>query len=131
MIVVDASVVVAGLLVAGDEGDGARALLARDDAHAPHLIDVEVTAAIRRWVLSGRLSAADGAAFLADLRALAVSRHAHEALLDRVLELRDSVTAYDATYVALAELLDAPLATVDLHLTRAPGPRCPFVVPTA
>jgi predicted nucleic acid-binding protein len=129
VIVVDASVVVAGLLVAGPDGDAARHLLSREDMHAPHLLDVEVTSAIRRWTLRGLLDSADAQSSIADLRELAVARHAHEALLGRVLELRDSLSAYDASYVALAELMDAPLATVDRRLARASGLRCPVVVP--
>ena len=130
MIVVDASVVVAGLLVSGPAGEAARDALRSQDAHAPHLLDVEATSAIRRWVLSGRLTVGEGRASLRDLGDLAVARHAHEPLLDRALDLRDAVSAYDAVYVALAELLGAPLLTADLRLTRAPGLRC-AVVPTS
>ena len=129
MIVVDASVVVAALLVAGPQGDAARAVLEGDEAHAPHLLDVEATSAARRWVLTGRMSADAARLFVGDLRALAVARHGHEALLDRMLELRNSPSASDAGYVALAELLDAPLATVDRRLSRAPGMRCRVLVP--
>jgi predicted nucleic acid-binding protein len=129
VIVVDASVVVAALLVAGPAGDAARAVLESDELHAPHLLDVEATSAARRWLLSGQLTADAARLFLADLRALAVARHGHEPLLDRALELRDSLSAYDASYVALAELLDAPLVTVDRRLARAPGLRCPVLVP--
>ena len=126
MIVVDASVVVAALLVAGAHGETARRTLLGDEASAPHLLDVEVTSAIRRGVLSGRLSALGARDHVRDLRDLAITRHAHELLLDRVLELRDSVSAYDGSYVALAELLDATLVTADARLTRASGPRCRF-----
>ena len=113
MIVADASVVVAALLVAGEDGDAARRVLLSDEAAAPHLLDVEVTSAIRRGVLGGRLAAADAREHVRDLRDLAISRHAHEPLLDRVLELRDSLSAYDGTYVALAEVLGATLVTAD------------------
>ncbi len=130
MIVVDASVVIAGLLVSGPAGDTARDALRSQQAHAPHLLDVEATSAIRRWVLSGRLTVDEGRASLRDLRDLAIARHAHDPLLDRALDLRDSVSAYDAVYVALAELLGAPLLTADLRLARAPGVRC-AVVPTS
>jgi hypothetical protein len=53
----------------------------------------------------------------------------YEPVADRVWSLRSAVTAYDACYVALAEALDAPLATIDLRLSRAPGPRCVFKTP--
>ena len=124
MIVVDASVVVTGLLVAGPAGDPARDVLRSQQVHAPHLLDVEATSAVRRWILSGRLSADQARMSLLDLRELAVARHAHEPLLDRVIDLRDAVSACDAMYVALAELLGATLATSDGRLSRAPGVRC-------
>jgi predicted nucleic acid-binding protein len=131
VIVVDASVVVAALLVAGPDGDAARAILGEQEAHAPHLLDVEATAAARRWLLSGRLHLEAAQLFLGDLRALAIARHGHEPLLDRVLELRNCISAYDASYVALAELLEVPLATGDRRLARAPGIRCEVLVPEA
>lgn len=89
--------------------------------HAPHLADVEVAQALRRYVREGELDAASATVALADLRALDLERHAHEPLLDRVWALRENVTAYDAVYVALAEALEAPLVTCDGRLARAPG----------
>ena len=130
MIVVDASVVVAGLLVSGPAGDAARDALRSQEAHAPHLLDVEATSAIRRWVRSGRLTVDEGRASLRDLRDLAIARHAHEPLLDRTLDLRDAASTYDAVYVALAELLGVPLLTADARLARAPGIRCAVVIPS-
>jgi predicted nucleic acid-binding protein len=127
LIVVDASAVVAALLVAGPAGDAARDALRSQEAHAPHLLDVEATSAIRRWVLSGRLTVDEARSSIRDLRDLAVARHAHEPLLDRALDLRDAASAYDAVYVALAELLGASLLTADMRLARAPGVRCPVV----
>jgi predicted nucleic acid-binding protein len=53
----------------------------------------------------------------------------HRLLASRAWELRDTVTYYDASYVALAELLDAPLVTLDRRLAQAPGPRCAFLTP--
>jgi predicted nucleic acid-binding protein len=131
VIVLDASVVVTGLLVAGPAGDAAREVLRSGPLHAPHLLDVEATSAIRRWVLSGRMSVEDARMSLLDLRDLAADRHAHEPLLDRVLDLRDAVSAYDAVYVALAELLGAGLITADHRLARAPGLRCPVTLLTS
>jgi len=131
LIVLDASVAVTGLLVSGPAGDAARDVLRAEPLHAPHLLDVEVTSAIRRWVLSSRLSVEDARMSLRDLRDLAADRHAHEPLLDRALDLRDAVTAYDAVYVALAELLGARLVTADQRLARAPGIRCPVTLLTS
>jgi predicted nucleic acid-binding protein len=131
VIVLDASVAVTGLLVAGPAGDAAREVLRTEPLHAPHLLDVEVTSAIRRWVLSGRLSVEDARMSLRDLRDMAADRHAHEPLLDRALDLRDAVSAYDAVYVALAELLGARLVTADHRLARASGIRCPVTLLTS
>lgn len=47
----------------------------------------------------------------------------------RIRELRGNLTSYDAWYVALAEALDCPLLTLDRKLSRAPGPKCAFIVP--
>jgi len=84
--------------------------------HAPHLIDVEVAQALRRYVREGDLGADTAMAALQDLE-----RHPHEPLLDRVWALRGNLTAYDATYVALAEALGSVLLTCDAKLARAPG----------
>ena len=89
--------------------------------HVPHLADVEVVQALRRYAKDGELDAAAAAVALEDLHALDLQRHAHEPLLDRVWELRDNLSAYDAVYVALAEVLDARVLTCDGRLARAPG----------
>ena len=126
MTVVDAPVVVSALLVDRPEGEAARQALRSDAAHAPHLLDVEVTSAVRRWVLAGRFGVEEARSSIRDLADLAITRHGHEPLLDRVLELRDAVSAHDGTYVAPAELLGATLVTGNRWLSRAPGVRwCP------
>ena len=89
--------------------------------HTPHLADVEVAQALRRYVREGELDSASAAAALENLRSLDLERHAHEPLLDRVWALRENLTAYDAVYVALAEALDSRLLTCDARLARAPG----------
>jgi predicted nucleic acid-binding protein len=125
MIVVDASVVMASLLSTGGAGARARERLRLDtDLHVPHLLDVEVTAALRRRVRLGQTDLGVATAALADLADFAAIRWDHEPLLRRVWELRDDVTAYDAVYVVLAEMLDAPLVTSDARLSRAPGLEC-------
>ena len=88
---------------------------------APHLIDVEIVQAMRRYVSRGRLGAERGALALAHWRDLDVARYPHEPFLDRVWELRANVSAYDAVYVALAEALSMVLVTGDARLARAPG----------
>jgi predicted nucleic acid-binding protein len=98
------------------------ARLAHDgDLHAPHLIDVEILHALRGLVRGGKLTADRAEDLRADVADLAITRYGHEPLADRVWELRDNLTAYDATFVALAEALETPLVTCDARLARAPG----------
>ncbi len=125
MIVADASVVLTALLSTGGAGARARERLRRDpDLHVPHLLDVEVTAALRRRVRLGQTDAEVATEVLDDLADLAAIRWDHAPLLRRAWQLRDNVTAYDAVYVVLAEMLDAPLVTSDVRLAHAPGLRC-------
>ena len=98
--------------------------------HAPHLLSVEVTQVLRRLVRREQLSAARATEAVVDLGDLDIERYEHEPLLVRMWELRPNLTAYDAAYVALAELLDAPLLTTDVRLARSPGARCTFEVLT-
>jgi predicted nucleic acid-binding protein len=127
--VVDASVVVAALIDDGPAGRWAEELVASTPLAAPHLMPVEAADILRRAALAGDVS--DDVASLghADLLALAVELFPYDVLADRIWELRGAVTAYDGWYVALAESLKAPLATLDRRLTRAPGPRCSFIGP--
>lgn len=89
------------------------------DLHVPALCDVEVTAALRRALLGRRLTERRARQALDDYRDLPLTRHGHETLLYRVLALRDNLSSYDATYVALAERLGAALLTADGPLLRA------------
>jgi predicted nucleic acid-binding protein len=124
VIVVDASATVSALT-----NDGlARGLLAAEQLHAPHLVDVEVAGALRRRVLAGEVTAEQGWAALDVFRRLAVARHPISPLLHRVWQVRDNVSAYDATYLALAEALDCTLVTADARLSRVPGARCAVTV---
>lgn len=124
MIVVDASVAVLGLLSAGES----RRVLAEEAVAVPHLIDPEVAHALRRSVLAGEVGAHDAATALAQWSRLGVRRFAALSHLPRVWQLRDNLTAYDATYVALAEALECDLVTADARLAGAPGPKCPITV---
>lgn len=91
--------------------------------HVPHLIDLEIAHVLRRYVRRRLLSRARGALALAYWRALDLERYAHEPFLDRIWQLRDNLSAYDAVYVALTEALRAVLVTGDRHLVRTPGLR--------
>lgn len=124
MIVVDASALLEFLLQT-PLGARVEARLFRDgdEIHSPHLADVEVTQGLRRLVRSGEVSRDRAADAIADLTDLDLHRHRHLDLLTRVWKLRENVTAYDATYIALAEALDAPMVTCDAALGRAPRHR--------
>src|SRR4051812_39161389 len=105
IMVLDASAIIelilstpAGRVVAARIADPAESL------HAPHLADVEVAQALRRYVRERQIDEQTAATALSDLRALDLQRHAHEPLLDRVWDLRRNLTAYDAVYVALAQV---------------------------
>lgn len=89
--------------------------------HVPHLADIEVAQALRRYVRDREIDQTSAATALEDLHALEVERHAHEPLLDRVWELRQNLTAYDAVDVALAEVLETVVLSCDRRLARAPG----------
>ena len=102
----------------------ARRLVGSEGLHAPHLIDAEVVSALRRPVLAGTLNAEDGLRCMENWSHLAVIRYAADLLLQRLWELRGGISAYDAMYVALAELLDCALVTADARLSRASGLRC-------
>jgi predicted nucleic acid-binding protein len=124
MIVVDASAAVSALLNAGP----ARRTLSGEQLHAPHLIDSEVANGLRRRVAARQLSAADGWRSLSAWGNLGLTRYPVVGLLGRVWELRENLSAYDASYVALAELLNCAVLTADARLSRAPGLRCPITV---
>ena len=127
--VADSSAVVAALSDDGPLGDWARAELDREDIAAPHLMPVETANTLRRGVLRGRLSP-DSATLAHDqLIHMAVLLFPYEPHARRIWELRDNLTTYDAWYVALAELLDAPLVTLDRRIAGATGPRCEFRLP--
>jgi predicted nucleic acid-binding protein len=124
VIVVDASVLATALGDDGPDGDRARARLRGERLSAPELIDLEVDSVLRRQVQQGAVDVRRAALALADLAAVPLRRAPHRPLLARCWELRDNVTVYDASYVALAEALDVTLLTGDGRLARAPGLRC-------
>ncbi len=121
---VDASAALTALLTAG----AARRALAAEQIHVPHLIDPEVTSGLRRRVAARQMNSDTAWGALDTWRRLGMTRYPVFAILDRVWQLRDDLSAYDATYVALAEHLDCVLLTADGRLSRAPGIRCPVTV---
>jgi predicted nucleic acid-binding protein len=124
LIVVDASAILELLLgTERAESVAARALAPRERLQAPHLIDIEVVQALRRLVQLKAITAVRAEQALDDFAGFFIERHAHRELLPRIWELRESLTAYDGAYVALAEALDAPVLTCDAKLGRSHGHR--------
>jgi predicted nucleic acid-binding protein len=121
VIVADASAVVAALVHKGP----ARQALATAVIHAPHLLDVEVMSVFRRLSRAGTLAEGEVERCLAAFQALGIRRSGHRPLLAGIWRLRHNLSAYDATYVSLAEALGCPLLTADRRLAAAPGPECP------
>ena len=124
MLVVDASVLVVALADDGPDGDQARARLRGEQLAAPELLDVEVASVLRTQVRLGAVAPRRAELALTDLAVAPVARALHRPLLGRCWELRDNLTIYDATYVALAEALSVDLLTGDVRLANATGPRC-------
>ena len=131
MRVMDASAVVAALVDVEADGAWADARLGEGPLAAPHLMPVEAANILRRAVLAGAIGADTAALAHADLLELPIEFFPYEPFAARVWQLSANLTAYDAWYVALAESLDAPLATLDRRLARAPGSRCRFELPVS
>ncbi len=118
-VVVDSSAVIHALL-----GLGTRELLGvlvSGEAVAPHLIDLEVLHSLRNSAVQARASEADLREAVAIYASFHIERFSHVLLLNRIWELRKNVTAYDASYVALAERLQIPLLTRDRRLANSSG----------
>lgn len=124
MIVLDASAAVLGLLNDGE----ARRSLGTDTVVVPHIADVEVAHVLRAQVLRGQIGPDQAGAVLERWARLGVRRFGVVGLLHRIWELRENVTAYDASYVALAEALGCGLVTADARLAQAPGPTCAITI---
>jgi predicted nucleic acid-binding protein len=129
MLVVDASVVASALIGVDSDGTWASSLLLAGPLCAPHLMPVEVASVLRRAAAAGDLSADAASLAYADLLDLRVELYPFAPVAVRVWEMRANVRSYDGWYVALAELLGAPLATLDRRLIKSPGLRCEFWPP--
>ncbi len=125
--VLDASAAVALLADAGPAGQWVESTVSGAALVAPDLMPVEVSNILRRHALAGALDPSEATLAHTDLVALAVDLYPYAGLAERVWELRANLTAYDASYVALAELIAAPLVTLDGRIARAPGTRCAIV----
>ena len=129
VVVLDASVLVAAAIDDSPEGRWADELVTADQLAAPHLALVEATNILRRLEQSARVPADQADAARRDLVRLDLELFPFEPFADRIWELRHNLTSYDAWYVAVAEAIAAPVATLDRRLAGSTGPRCGFLTP--
>ena len=127
--VVDASVLVAALVDSGDDGRWAESVIAQGGLASPELALVESANILRRLAQSGHLSSVEAAIAFRTLLRLDVELFPFMPFAERVWELGENLTSYDAWYVALAEALDCPFVTLDRKLGRAAGPSCEIISP--
>lgn len=128
-IVIDASVLVAALVDSGERGAWAEDVLISGSLHAPELARVEATNVLRRLERSKHISSAEANAAQDDLMQLKLETFGFDPFAERIWELRHTVTSYDAWYVALAEALQLPLATLDSKLSKSRSVKCTFLTP--
>jgi predicted nucleic acid-binding protein len=128
-LVCDASSLVALLLDTENDGPWAAERLAGTRLAAPNLIRFEVAQAIRRQQRIEGISPDQAAQAHADLVDLRIEEWPYQVLAERAWELRHNLSIYDASYVALAELIGTTLVTVDKRIPRAPGLRCAVATP--
>lgn len=128
-LVIDASALAAALVDCGPEGEWAEQFLLDASLCGPQVLPLEVANILRRAELAGIIDATSSAQAHQALGALPIALFDYEPLADRVWSLRQNLTAYDASYVALAEMLDCELATLDRHLARAAGHQCRVILP--
>ena len=118
---------VAALLDTGPHGLWAENILGLGPLHAPELVLAEATNILRRLERAKQIRTPEAAAAREDLMQLDIELFAFEPFADRIWDLRHNVTSYDAWYVAVAEALNLPLATLDARLSKATGVTCEVV----
>lgn len=129
MRVLDASVVVDAFIIDGDPGEAAREQLEQQRTlAAPTILKAEVLSALRSLALRGEIAEMRGRRAIGRLHRLSVATFPIDPLMNRIWELRSTVSVYDAWYVALAERLSTTLVTTDRRLAAANGPRCEIEV---
>jgi predicted nucleic acid-binding protein len=128
-VVVDASVLIAALIDTGPHGAWAEDVLADGGLHAPELARVEATNILRRLERAKQITRPEANAAHEDLMQLDLELFSFDPFAERVWELRHTITSYDAWYVAVAEALKLPLATLDERLSKARGVTCDFLTP--
>jgi predicted nucleic acid-binding protein len=130
-VVVDSSVLIAGLIDTGSHGTWAEGVLGAGSLHAPELARVEATNILLRLERARRITTPEANAAHEDLMRLNLELLSFDPFADRIWELRHTVTSYDAWYIAVAEALGLPFATLDARLSKATGPTCDFLTPSS
>jgi predicted nucleic acid-binding protein len=128
-VVVDSSVLVAALVDTGPYGSWAERVLSSSSLHAPELVRVEATNILRRLELAKQLTTPEANAAHEDLMQLALELLPFDPFADRIWELRYAIRSCDAWYVAIAEVLRVPLATLDRRLSMSKGITCKVLTP--
>ena len=128
-VVIDSSALIGALVRASAEGLWAASVLEGEQIMAPELLLSETANGLRRLELQGHISSLEASSAFDRARTLPVELHPFTPFAQRVWELRFNLTAYDAWYVAMAESMDCPLATLDERMARASGTRCEFLLP--
>jgi predicted nucleic acid-binding protein len=128
-VVVDSSVLVAALVDSGAPGGWAEGILASGSLHAPELVRAEATNVLRRLERAKQITTAEANGAHDDLMQLNLELFSFDPFADRVWELRHTMTSYDAWYVAVAEALHLPLATLDEKLAKASRVNCKVMTP--
>ena len=128
-VVIDSSVVVAALVDSGPHGEWAEEVLASGLLQAPELVHAEATNVLRRLEREKLITTPEANAAQDDLMQLDIELFPFEPFASRIWELRHNVTSYDACYVAVAEALKLPLATLDVPLSKSNGVTCKFLTP--
>lgn len=125
----DSSVLVAALVDAGPEGAWAEEIIASGSLNSPEFVRAEASNVLRRLELAKHIAKSEANAAHEDLMRLPIEPFPFDQFADRVWQLRHTVTGYDAWYVAVAEALNLPFATLDKRLAKASGPTCTFLIP--
>ena len=128
-VVIDASLLVAAVLNAGPNDRWARGIIASKHLIAPQLAPIEAAHVLRRAEMANEISSLRATGGYRKVVGFPIDLLPFGPYAERIWELRSNLTPYDAWYVACAEALAVPLATLDARLSRAPGPRCRFLLP--
>ena len=127
--VIDASALVAAVVDSGPEGIWAESLVEAEQLAGPELVLAEASNILRRLEQAGNISRIEANASHNDLMQLDIELFPFAPFAERIWDLRNNLTSYDAWYVALAEALECPLATLDRRIARSSGPTCPIISP--